>query len=353
MSNIWKKIDRPIKVLAPMAGYTDSAFRQLCRELGADLAMTELISADAIFHTAKNWYRDEKGLPAGQAGEWQSKKGKDETLQMLKFDEGERPIIIQLFGKFPEKFAFAAEWISENLRPDGIDINMGCPARKVVNSDHGAALLKNPALACEIVRAVKENTDLPVSVKTRLGWDRDDQILEFAPELVKAGISAIMVHGRTYKDGFKGKARWENIYSVKKLLGDSVAVIGNGDLQSISNLEYRNTKQIQSTKDENSNNFRISDLEFRISPLDGVAIGRAAIGKPWIFSKDEISQEELKKIALRHAKLAFERKGESGIVEFRKHLLFYLRGFPGAKDMRKQAVSIITYDDVFDLITAL
>ncbi|MFA6963581.1 MAG: tRNA-dihydrouridine synthase family protein [Patescibacteria group bacterium] len=330
MQNIWQKLDKPIKILAPMAGYTDSAFRQLCRELGADLVMTELISADAIFHTAKHWFKDEKG-------EWQSTKGKDETLQMLKFAQEERPIIIQLFGKFPEKFAFAAKWISENLKPDGIDINMGCPARKVVGSDHGAALLKNPTLACEIVRAVKENTDLPVSVKTRLGWGDDDQILEFAPELVKAGISAIMIHGRTYKDGFKGRARWDNIFEVKKIVGDKCVVIGNGDLDSMSRS-------------------RISSLQYGMTDgviLDGYSIGRAAIGKPWIFSNDEITPEMLKKIALRHAKLSFERKGEHGIVEFRKHLLFYLKGFPGAKDLRKEAVSIESYDDVAKLLSNL
>ena len=337
MQNIWQKLDKPIKILAPMAGYTDSAFRQLCRELGADLVMTELISADAIFHTAKHWFKDNKG-------EWQSSKGKDETLQMLKFVEEERPIIIQLFGKFPEKFAFAAKWISENMKPDGIDINMGCPARKVVGSDHGAALLKNPELACEIVRAVKDNTDLPVSVKTRLGWTDDDQILEFAPELVKAGISAIMIHGRTYKDGFKGKARWDNIYKVKELLGEKCVVIGNGDIQSILNSKFLISNQNLNSK------FQIQKSAVS---LDGVAIGRAAVGKPWIFSEGEITQEKLKKIALRHAKLSYERKGEHGIIEFRKHLLFYLRGFAGAKDLRKEAVLIKSYTDVERILNNL
>ncbi len=345
-NNIWQKLDKPIKILAPMAGYTDSAFRQLCREIGADLVMTELISADAIFHTAKHWFKDEKG-------EWQSTKGKDETLQMLKFSEEERPIIIQLFGKFPEKFAYAAKWISENLKPDGIDINMGCPARKVVGSDHGAALLKNPALACEIVRAVKENTNLPVSVKTRLGWSDDDQILEFAPELVKAGISAIMIHGRTYKDGFKGKARWDNIFEVKKILGDRCVVIGNGDLKSARLQELCSGHCGQGAGSMESGANTPNSKLLTPNSLDGYSIGRAAIGKPWIFSDDEITQEKLKNIALRHAKLSFERKGEHGIVEFRKHLLFYLRGFPGAKDLRKEAVSIESYDDVANLLADL
>ncbi|MCX6808942.1 MAG: tRNA-dihydrouridine synthase family protein [Candidatus Berkelbacteria bacterium] len=334
MENFWRKLDKPIKVLAPMAGYTDSAFRQLCRELGADVVVTELISADAIFHQSKNWFRDGDNI-------WKSRAGRDETLQMLQFAESERPILVQLFGKFPEKFAFAADWVTKNIKPEGIDINMGCPARKVVNSDHGAALLKNPQLAAEIVRAVKGNSDLPVSVKTRLGWDSDDQILEFAPKLVEAGIDAITIHGRTYKDGFKGKARWENIFEVKKLFVDRLVVIGNGDIQESG-------VRIQKS------GARSQDSEVRIKDsgvdLDGFAIGRAAVGKPWIFSKDEITPEDLKKIILRHASLTFAAKGQFGLVEFRKHLLLYLRGFAGAKDLRVKAVAIENLEDVVEIL---
>lgn len=319
-NNFWKNNKRPIKMLAPMAGYTDSAFRLICRQLGADVVVTELVSADAIFYHAKNWYKDEEG-------EWQSTKGKDETLEMLKFMEGERPIVIQLFGKFPNKFAFAAKWISENLKPDGIDINMGCPARKVVGSDHGAALLKYPDLACDIVRAVKENTDLPVSVKTRLGWDNDETILSFAPLLWHAGISALTIHGRSYKDGFKGRARWDNIFKVKELIPELV-VIGNGDIDSISSQEEK-------------------------AALDGFAIGRATFGQPWIFSKDKVTENELKEIILKHAMLAFETKGEHGIIEFRKHLLLYLKGFPGAKDLRKQATTIESLPEINELVNTL
>jgi len=335
MNNFWKELDKPIKVLAPMAGYTDSAFRLLCRELGADVVVSELVSADAIFHHSKYWYQDDQG-------EWRSRHGKDETLQMLKFMEGERPYVIQLFGKFPEKFAFAAKWVSENLKPDGIDINMGCPARKVVNSDHGAALLKNPELACEIVRAVKDNTSLPVSVKTRLGWDNDDQILQFVPALKSAGIDAILIHGRTYKDGFKGKARWENIFEVKKAMGDSLVVIGNGDVDSISKSEFLISNKIL--------NPNIQNTKSNIQVLDGFAIGRAVFGKPWIFSRESVDEAELKKIILRHSELVYETKGEYGLVEFRKHLLSYLKGFPNVKELRKQAVQIKSLNDIRSII---
>lgn len=311
-----------------MAGYTDSAFRLLCRELGADVVVSELVSADAIFHQSKYWYKDENGI-------WCSKRGKDETLDMLKFDEAERPYVVQLFGKFPEKFGFAAKWVSENLKPDGIDINMGCPARKVVNSDHGAALLKNPELAVEIVKAVKENTELPVSVKTRLGWDHDDQILEFAPLLQRAGIDALTIHGRTYKDAFKGAARWDNIYEVKKMFGNKLIVIGNGDISSYEQLST------------------LAISEFDKVKLDGLMVGRAAFGKPWIFSKDSVTTDELKEIILKQARYILKIKGDYGMIELRKHLVKYIAGFSGAKELRKKAVAIASFEDVESLVKEL
>ncbi|MFA7253434.1 MAG: tRNA-dihydrouridine synthase family protein [Patescibacteria group bacterium] len=341
--NFWKDVDRPIKVLSPMAGYTDSAFRVLCREFGADVVITELISADAIAYgkfEIQNLKSETNSNSKIQKLNQTIVTGKNtSTAEMLSFCEEERPLVVQLFGKYPAKFGIAAKWVTENLKPDGIDINMGCPARKVVNSDHGAALLKNPDLAIEIVKAVKENTDLPVSVKTRLGWDNDDQILEFAPKLASAGIDALIVHGRTYKDGFKGKARWENIYKVKALL-PNLTVVGNGDIDSIFS--------VMPVKADQENN----ELDPRVRPeddtigLDGYAIGRATFGKPWIFSKAEVSKDELKVIILRHAKLVYRTKGDYGMVEFRKHLLAYLKDFPGAKELRKKAVAIKTLDEV-------
>lgn len=307
-----------------MAGYTDSALRTLCKRFGADVVITELISSDAIFFQSKNWFKSE-------SGEWQSKKEKDPTLEMLKFTKEERPIVIQLFGKNPEHFAFAAKWISENLKPDGIDINMGCPARKVVGSDHGVALLKNTDLAVEIVRAVKSNTNFTVSVKTRLGWESDDEILEFAPKLYSAGIDAIIIHGRTYKDAFKGKARWSNIYKIKELL-PKLVVIGNGDIAG--KLDQK-------------------ELAKGYITLDGYAIGRATFGKPWVFQSKPIESGLLKKTIREHAELICLNKGEYGLVEFRKHLLAYLSGFSGAKELRKEAVKISLIKEVYHLIDSI
>ena len=322
MKNIWLKKNKPLKVLAPMAGYTDSAFRLLCREMGADLVVTELISADAV---ANNKFKIEKSKSKIEVF---SNKN-NTTAEMLTFFQAERPLVIQLFGKNPENFAKATKWIAANLSPDGIDINMGCPARKVVGSDHGAALLKKPELACEIVKAVKMETDLPVSVKTRLGWENDDEILGFAPKLAKAGINAITIHGRTYNDGFRGVARWGNIYKTKELLEDGIAVIGNGDRENFQ--------------------FPISNFQ-----LDGIAIGRAAFGNPWIFGEnlnfEYQNSKILKDTILRHATLVLEAKGYHGLIEFRKHLVAYLRGLPEAKKLRMTAVKIECKEDIEKLL---
>jgi tRNA-dihydrouridine synthase len=361
-----------------MAGYTDSAFRLLCREYGADVVMSELVSADAIAYASAHMKVEKVKIDILGEGELLFNRvvstKNQPTAELLGFFERERPFVIQLFGKHPDKFALAAKWVTENLKPDGIDINMGCPARKVVNSDHGAALLKNPDLAVEIVKAVRENTTLPVSVKTRLGWDNDDSILEFAPKLKEAGIDSIMVHGRTYKDGFKNSARWENIFKLKEMFGDKLIVIGNGDVNKISNDEFlisHSSQSVRALPSESKTNqilntySKISKFIFKcpssqlptpnsqLPTLDGIAVGRATFGKPWLFSSDEIDREELKKLILRHATLSFATKGEKGMIEFRKHLLCYLKGFEGAKEMRKSAVTIQCLDDVKSVLKAL
>ncbi|MFA7244416.1 MAG: tRNA-dihydrouridine synthase family protein [Patescibacteria group bacterium] len=332
MNNIWtrKNPHNPLLVLSPMAGYTDSAFRILCKGYGADVVMTELVSADAIAYGK---------FKVHKVGKVHKVEGKNHsTAELLSFYDDERPIVVQLFGKYPEKFAYAAKWVVENLKPDGIDINMGCPARKVIGSDHGAALLKNPDLACEIVRAVRAEISIPLSVKTRLGWENDNEILDFAPRLAEAGADAIIIHGRTYKDGFKNIARWENIYQIKdqisKIKNKEVSIIGNGD---ISNYD-------EAIKRSESGGIK----------LDGVAIGRATFGKPWIFSA-ELAVNSLKPTALilKHAKLVYETKGDHGIIEFRKHLLAYLRGFQNAKEMRKQAASIKSIRDIEKIINMI
>jgi tRNA-dihydrouridine synthase B len=319
---------------APMAGYTDAAFRLLCRGFGADVVITELISADAVAYAkAKFKNQNLKFKNNNKLLHFNRLAGNKNrsTAELLSFFEEERPIVIQLFGKNPENFAKAAKWISENIKPDGIDINMGCPARKVVGSDHGAALLRNPELAATIIKSVKDNCDCPVSVKTRLGWQNDDEILGIIPAFIEAGISAITIHGRTYKDGFKGISRWKNIYKIKEKWGNNLIVVGNGDINEAS------------------------DLNYSIMNLDGVAVGRAMFGNPAIFSKLKNKKEEhaLNDLILKHATLAFQTKGDHGIVEFRKHLLAYLRGFSKAKELRVEAVKVKELDEITKIATRL
>jgi len=335
MKNYLQDLKKPILMLSPMAGYTDSAFRIVCKSQGANLLMTELISADAIAHFVAKKQDARNKLQTNHKSQIIKFKT-NSTYKLMEFRKAEMPIIVQLFGKHPEKFAAAAAWIEKNLSPAGIDINMGCPAKKVVGSDHGATLLRDQERGVAVAKAVREATKLPLSVKTRLGWERDDEILEFAPKLIAAGADALIIHGRTYKDGFSGQARWENIYKVKAESQKSkVKVIGNGDIK-----EY-------------------GDIEEMLKNLDGVAIGRGAVGNPFVFNKEYIGLSEEKKIDLKkkiileQAGLALDNKGEKGIIELRKHLLLYFRGHERAKELRKEFVKVKNLADIKEVLSRI
>jgi len=326
--NCWAEIEKPILMLSPMAGYTDSAFRIVCKEQGANLLMTELISADAIAHFVLKI--KDKRLKIEEI--------ENPTYKLMNFEKQEMPVIVQLFGKHPEKFAVAAHWIEENMKPSGIDINMGCPARKVVGSDHGATLLRDQERGVEVVKAVRAATNLPLSVKTRLGWENDEEILEFGPKLIAAGVDALIIHGRTYKDGFQNISRWNNIHKLKAnslKLKANVVVIGNGDIKNYQ------------------------DIKKKLGNLDGVAIGRGAVGNPFIFNSKYKELSNKDKLAIKkhtiveHAKLAFKLKGEKGIIELRKHLLAYFRGHSHAKQLRKKFVTVEDTEDIKDVLTSI
>jgi nifR3 family TIM-barrel protein len=248
------------------------------------------------------------------------------TLKMAEFNEVEKPIVLQLFGGKPNVVAKAARIIFEaNKNVDGIDINMGCPVPKIAGkSNAGASLMKDHDRAVKIARALKEeNFGVPISVKTRLGWSREDEILEFAPKLEQAGIDAITIHGRTKTQGYSGSANWDIIARVKKIL--SIPVIANGDVSS--------RKDVQKCLD--------------VTGADGVMIGRAALGNPWIFSGREPSFEEIKTTVLKHAKLHLEHYGDKfGLVTFRKHLLCYFKGIQGVSKIRAKLAGIITLEDL-------
>jgi len=334
MKNYLQDLKKPILILSPMAGYTDSAFRIVCKSQGANLLMTELISADAIAHFVAKKQDARNKLQTNHKSQIIKFKT-NSTYKLMEFRKAEMPIIVQLFGKHPEKFAVAAAWIEKNLSPAGIDINMGCPAKKVVGSDHGVTLLRDQVRGIEVVKAVRAATKLPLSVKTRLGWERDDEILEFAPKLIAAGVDALIIHGRTYKDGFSGEARWENIYQVKNEVRSKnygTIVIGNGDIR-----EHK-------------------DIDKRLKNLDGVAIGRGAVGNPFVFNKEYagLSEEKKidlkKKIILEQAGLALDNKGKKGIIELRKHLLSYFRGHERAKELRKEFVKVKNLADIKEVL---
>ncbi|MBM3228252.1 tRNA-dihydrouridine synthase [Candidatus Peribacteria bacterium] len=309
----WHKALRPIVALAPMAGVTDASYRQLIKKIAPEVVVyTEFLSTDAIHYGAKK------------------------TLQMLHFDAAvERPFIVQVFGKDPEHFLSAAKVI-EDLGADGIDINMGCPAAKVVSSCHGSALIRNPDLAAELVHSTKKAVKIPVSVKTRLGWDRVETLIPFCERIIAAGAEALAIHGRRYCDKFSGSANWEPIYALKQAL-PHIPIIGNGDIASAA------------------------DAVSKIGNLDGVMVGRGTFGNPWVMAEicealhrkadscqlSAISFQDKIPFILEHCELAVALKGEKrGMLEMRRHLASYVRGQPGAAEMRAQLVRAEKIEDV-------
>jgi tRNA-dihydrouridine synthase B len=248
-------------------------------------------------------------------------------MEMLAFDASiERPFIVQVFGDTPQHFLEAAKVI-ESIGADGIDINMGCPAAKVVSSCHGAALIKNPKLAAELVHATKKAVKIPVSVKTRLGWDRADTLIDFCKGLEEAGADAFAIHGRRYCDKFIGKADWTQIYELKKHL--NVPVFGNGDVNSAQ------------------------DALDKIGNLDGVMVGRGTFGNPWLMAEicDAFANKDAPVVPktfveklpmiIEHCELSVAIKGERlGMLEMRRHLSSYVKGFDGAADLRSKLVRV-------------
>ncbi len=308
----WSTAARPIVALAPMAGVTDASYRQFIKKLCPEAVVyTEFLSTDAISYGAKR------------------------TLRMMEFDpEVERPFIVQVFGHDPEHFLEAAKVI-EQMGADGIDINMGCPAAKVVSSCHGAALIREPELAAELVAATKKAVKIPVSVKTRLGWDSKTTLIPFCKKLVEAGAEAFAIHGRRFCDKFTGSADWNPIYELKKEV--NVPVIGNGDIYSAQ------------------------DALDKIGNLDGVMVGRGTFGNPWLlqdileaFAAREAKQPTIATMTfaqkvpfiLDHCELAVKLKGESrGMREMRRHLCGYVKGFDGAAEMRASLMRTESFEE--------
>lgn len=291
-------------ILAPLAGYTDLAFRLLCRELGAGLCYSEMISCHGLTYGRKN------------------------TLVMLKTVETERPLGIQLFGSDPLIMGKAAAIVSK-YPVDLIDINMGCPVRKVIKKGSGAALMKDFNLAATIIRAVCENTDLPVTVKFRSGWDSESIVApDFARMAEQAGAAAVTIHARTWAQAFGGQADRQVIARVKKAV--TIPVIGNGDV-----LSYQDGRKMMEQ-----------------TGCDGVMIGRGALGNPWVFQENgqpSTLQGRLP-VLMRHIELS--RKylpTRKMLFRIKNHVGRYLSGLPGASRIRQQITACRDIEELIDL----
>lgn len=296
--------------LSPMAGVTDLPFRLICKEQGCGLLYTEMINGKALCYDDEN------------------------TKKMLKIEEEEHPVAVQIFGSEPEFMGRAAE-IMNDYSNEILDINMGCPAPKVVKNGDGSALMKNPKLAEEVLRAVVKNSKKPVTLKIRKGWDDNSvNAVEIAKIAEDCGISALAIHGRTREQFYSGKADWDIIAEIKKNL--SIPVIGNGDVFTIED--------------------SINMLDK--TGCDAIMIGRGAQGNPWIFKRinhymntgeilPEPTLNEKISTAIKHLKLAVEEHGEYVAVrEMRKHIAWYLKGLRNSAKLRDEINKIEDYQEV-------
>lgn len=298
--------------LAPMAGVSESPFRRLCRRFGADVVVTEFLSAEGI----------RRENPA--------------TVSKLRFGPDERPIGVQIFGAEADAMAEAAAFVTDVFQPEFIDINFGCPVKKVVKRNGGSGCLKDLNLVDEIIRAVSKATHLPVTVKTRSGWNEETRDpVGIALRVQDAGARAFTLHARTRTQMYSGNARWEEIAAVVEAL--DVPVLGNGDIKTPQDAIRMH----------------------RMTNCAGIMIGRGAFGQPWIFDqtrdlldgkpmRPDPTVDERFAIALDHARMAndYEPDRKGAALEFRKHLGWYCKGLPGSAELRKKLHAVTSLDEV-------
>ena len=306
--------------LAPMAGVTDIVFRTICKELGADVMTTEFVSAEGIMQ------RDEH------------------TRKYTEFDDGQRPVGIQIFGANGARMGEAAKKIIDWKQPDFIDINFGCPVNKVVSNNGGSSLLRDCALLASVAEGVAKavGDQVPVTAKIRVGWDQDSiNAPETCKILEECGMQAIAVHGRTRSQGYRGEANWDIIQACTQ--ATSLPIIGNGDIANGADVKLRRES----------------------TDVSGLMIGRAAMQNPWVFREakhyfetgqelPEVTIDERWKLIVRHCDLAIQStryggKEKQTIMAMRARLMAYCKGFPGAKPLRQRLCTVSSLSEVEDL----
>ncbi|MCX6826241.1 MAG: tRNA dihydrouridine synthase DusB [candidate division Zixibacteria bacterium] len=303
-----------ILFLAPLAGISNRSFRHMARKYGADFCYTEMISADAVVYNQRK------------------------TIAMIDIFPDDHPIGIQLFGSSPEKMARAIKALA-GFEANLFDINIGCPVKKITRKNGGAALLKEPKLAEEIMVAAVETSGIPVTIKMRTGWEIDSDVyLEVGKMAEKAGIAAITLHPRSCSAGFSGKSDWSKIAALKRAV--SIPVIGNGDIKTV----------------EDARNMLSQ------TGCDAIMVGRAAMTNPYIlqqiksYLKDgeillNLTVKEMIKLALEHSRLVIDQFGEkAGALKMRKHLAWYSRGFEGGAILRGKLMAVNSYSDIHNFL---
>lgn len=302
-------------LLAPMAGFSDMSFRVLCKSLGCDLTVTEMVSAKGLFY------------------------GSQKTAELLETDPAERPVVMQIFGREPEIMADMAQRLAERYGEAllAIDINMGCPAPKITGNGEGSALMREPLLAGHIVETVAKKAGVPVTVKIRKGYDaRHENAAEIARIAEDSGAAAITVHGRTREQMYAGCADYAAIAAVRAAV--KIPVIGNGDVR------------------DGDSALRL----LRQTRCDGIMIGRGALGNPFVFSEVRAALRgetytpptwaERMETAVRHTRMTSANKGERGILELRKHIVYYLSGIPGAARLRTRLQNAETAEEMAQIL---
>lgn len=303
-------------VLAPMAGISNTSYRKIVKKMGAGLIYAEMVSSNALMY------------------------GNEKTFKLLKMSDEERPIAQQIFGSDVETFVTAAKLIEQNMHPDIIDINMGCPVPKVaLRAQAGAALLKSPDKIYEIVKAVVNTVDIPVTVKIRSGWDNNSiNAVEVAKVIESAGASAICIHPRTRSQGYSGKANWEIIKKVKETV--SIPVIGNGDIKTAEDAK----RMLEETN------------------CDAVMIGRGVLGNPWLIKEaislidsnetlDKPTIEDRIDMCIKHLNYLTEIKSEKvARLEIRNHIGWYFKGLPFSNEIKNKIYQCLTIRDIMQVL---